>query len=258
VNAQPITIGFWSANSPAGTYGVIVRSGPQDRTYATTYTQASAGTPQYNTVTIPGCTDGTWPLDNTTGMTINLSLAGGSGSIAAPSLNAWLSGNYTIAPGQVNGVATTAGRLRITGVIVLPGTEAPSAARSALIMRPYDQELLTCQRYYQKSYPMANAPGAVNIGVGLLMFLTPTSIIGNGPYGWVSYPRMRATPIVNIYSYSGTLSRVSDGSGNDLTANSGIPTHQSDLGFGAMNGSGANVTPSGSFIQFHWTADARL
>ena len=38
---------------------------------------------------------------------------------------------------------------RITGVVVLPGIEAPSAARSPLIMRPYDQELLTCQRYWQ-------------------------------------------------------------------------------------------------------------
>src|SRR4029077_2126563 len=29
------------------------------------------------------------------------------------------------------------------------GVELPSAARSALIMRPFDQELMACQRYYE-------------------------------------------------------------------------------------------------------------
>jgi hypothetical protein len=38
--------------------------------------------------------------------------------------------------------------MRISGVTVLPGIEAPSAARSPFIMRPFDQELVTCQRYF--------------------------------------------------------------------------------------------------------------
>ena len=39
-------------------------------------------------------------------------------------------------------------RFSITGVTVLPGTQAPTAAQSPNIMRPYDQELVTCQRYW--------------------------------------------------------------------------------------------------------------
>jgi hypothetical protein len=58
-----------------------------------------------------------------------------------------LSGNYLAAPGQINAVAATSDAFRITGVTVLPGNEAPSAARSPFVMRPYGQELAICQRY---------------------------------------------------------------------------------------------------------------
>ena len=51
--------------------------------------------------------------------------------------------------GQMNAVAATSDVFRVTGVIVLPGTEAPSAARSPFVMRSYDQELVICRRYWQ-------------------------------------------------------------------------------------------------------------
>ena len=82
----------------------------------------------------------------------------------------------------MNGVAATSDRFRITGVVLLPGTEAPSAARSPLIMRPFDQELVTCQRYYYK---------------------TPLSLIGYNVGGqrfgiWFTYPiKLRANPTIS-------------------------------------------------------------
>jgi hypothetical protein len=79
-------------------------------------------------------------------MCIELVTACGT-TYTAPSANSWVTGSYIAAPGQVNGIAATSDTMRIAGFIVLPGIEAPSAARSPLIMRPYDQELLTCQRY---------------------------------------------------------------------------------------------------------------
>jgi hypothetical protein len=45
----------------------------------------------------------------------------------------------------------------MTGVVVLPGIEGPTAAQSPLIMRPFDQELLTCQRYYRQYKGPADA-----------------------------------------------------------------------------------------------------
>jgi hypothetical protein len=188
-NAQPITIGFWSAHHRPGLYSGVVRNGANNRTYAFTYTQAAADVPQYNVITVPGDTAGTWATDNTVGLVLTFALACGSTN-TAPSANAWLAGSYAAAPGQINAVAATTDVFRITGVIVLPGNEAPSAARSPFVMRPYDQELLICQRYYQRmlittlGYYSTLAGGSLYTSLQLktLMRAAPTAAqIGNAP-----------------------------------------------------------------------------
>jgi hypothetical protein len=146
-NAQPITIGFWSCHYRPGLYSGAIRNGANNRSYVFSYTQNGVFAAQYNTVTIPGDTTGTWPTDNTAAMF--LSFSGGCGSTyIAPSINTWTAGNYFAASGQVNAVQTVQDQVMVTGVVVLPGIEAPSAARSAYIMRPYDQEKFLCKRYY--------------------------------------------------------------------------------------------------------------
>jgi hypothetical protein len=148
-SAQSITIGFWSAHHRTGTYTGVVTNGAVNRSYAFSYTQNVVDTPEYKTVTIPGDTTGAWAKDNAIGLIIIFAMACGT-TQTAPSLNAWVTGNYVAGPGQVNAVAATTDAMYITGVVVLPGIEAPSAARSALIMRPYDQELVTCKRYWEQ------------------------------------------------------------------------------------------------------------
>jgi hypothetical protein len=148
-NAQPITIGFWTAHARTGVYSVFVHNSVDDRSYVTTYTQAVANIAQYNVVTIPGPTAGSWATDNTIGLKVGFSFGCGA-TFTAPSVGSWLSGNYIAAPGQVNAVAATSDNFRITGVVVLPGALTITAAQSPLLMRSYDQELLTCMRYYEK------------------------------------------------------------------------------------------------------------
>jgi hypothetical protein len=147
-NAQPVTIGFWTAHHRAGVYTGTIRNNANNRSYAFTYTQTVADVGQYNVVTIPGDTAGTWAIDNSTGLWLTFAMAVGATN-TAPSINTWLAGSYGAGPGQINAVAATSDIFRITGVVVLPGIEAPSAARSPLIMRPCGQELLTCKRYWQ-------------------------------------------------------------------------------------------------------------
>jgi collagen triple helix repeat protein len=143
-NAQPLTLGFWTMHHRPGVYSGSVRNGTNTRSCAFTYVQNAADTPEYKTVTIPGDTAGAWLTTNGLGMQVGFAMAVGSG-FAAPSTGAWLNGSYTGAA-QVNGVAATSDIFRLSGLIVLPGNEAPSAPRSALIMRPYDLELLQCMR----------------------------------------------------------------------------------------------------------------
>jgi hypothetical protein len=144
-SAQPVTIGFWSGHHRPGAYCGSLTNGAGNRSYVFTYTHNVADGFQFNVVTIPGDITGTWAKDNTKGLQVTFTMAAGSAYQAAAA-NAWSAGNfYAVAP-QVNGVAATTDVFRIYGVIVLPGLEAPSAARAPLIMRPYEQELLVCQR----------------------------------------------------------------------------------------------------------------
>ena len=183
--AQPITIGFWTQHDRPGIYGGSVRNGVGNRTYAFTYTQNVAATSEYKTVTIPGDTTGTWSKDNTAGMTVVFVMACGTNHIAS-SANTWTTSGVT-APGQINGAAAATDRFRITGVVVVPGIEAPSAERAGFIMRPYDQEFRMCQRYLQAPNTAGNyciagyAASAILARVGVpfkvQMRATPTLII---------------------------------------------------------------------------------
>jgi len=165
--AKSVTICFWTAHARTGTFSAVIRNASVTRSRAFTYTQNVAGTAEYKTVTVPGCTDGTWNTTNGVGMSIVFSMGTGS-SLLAPTTTQWYSTNYLGAVGQVNAVASTADVFRIAGLLVLPGTQAPTAAQSPFAMRPYGQELETCQRYFQKWNPFLvsgyNAAGAFLYG----------------------------------------------------------------------------------------------
>ena len=179
-SAQSLTIGFWTAHAKAGVYSVSIRNAAQTRSCVVTYTQNIAGIAEYKTVTFPGCIDGVWDTNNSIGINLSFTIAAGA-SLTAPSAGVWHAASYIAASGQVNGVDTVSTPFRITGVVILPGIEAPSAARSALIMRPYDQELATCKRYYQKTY---NGSGSAYATFAVQMMF--------------SYDEMRATPTLSI------------------------------------------------------------
>jgi hypothetical protein len=229
-SAQSITIGFWTAHHRVGLYTGAVVNKASNRAYGFTYTHSVADSAQYNTITIPGDTSGIWAIDNTEGLRLSFAMASGS-TYYTPVANTWgTSGNFA-AVGQINGIAATSDVFRITGVVVLPGIEAPSAARSPLIMRPYDQELALCQRYYLR-------PSA-NIGLS-------TATLSYGPGGNICFPvTMRATPTV--------VAAFTPNSGA-----AGTPQYYgiSPDGFG-VNNSASNWTV-GALISVAYVADARL
>jgi len=147
--ASPITLGFWVFSTITGTFSGTVRNGiTANRSYAFTYVVNAVSTWEYKTVTIAGDTTGTWVTDNTAGMSITFTAMSGTTYLTAP--NVWTAGNFLGATGTNNLVKNTTDLMVITGVVLLPGTGAPSAAQSSLITRPFDQELQTCKRYWEK------------------------------------------------------------------------------------------------------------
>ena len=188
--AQSIAIGFWTAHNRPGLYTGTVRNGASNRSYAFSYTHAVADAAQYNTVTVPGDTAGTWNTDNTCGLQVTFAAAAAAGgTYTAPSLNGWLAGNYIAGPGQINAAAATSDNFRITGVVVLPGIEAPSAARSPFIMRPFDQELRLCERYYENII-LPNATGQIMPSA----LLTATFYYAT----WTFHTKKRALPTIGF------------------------------------------------------------
>jgi hypothetical protein len=233
-NAQPITLCFWSVHHRTGLYSGSIRNGAGNRSYAFTYTHNVADVAQYNTVSIPGDTTGTWSIDNTAGLAVSFTVAVGT-TFAAPSANAWVAGNFLAAPGQINGVAATTDAFRITGVTVLPGSEAPSAARSPFVMRPYDQELVVCQRYFRwLPYHVAFQAYTAGEAMGF----------------WFTFPAMRAAPTFSAHAADPGLT----------TAASNVATviHNSATPYGGFSYTTAAAVGPVSASGYRFSADARL
>jgi hypothetical protein len=151
-NAQPITLSFWVRSSLTGTFGGALRNSAADRSYPFTYTISSANTWEYETITIPGDTSGTWLTTNGVGIRLQFGL--GVGSTFSGTAGAWAAGNFISATGAVSVVGTSGATFYVTGVQLEKGSTA-----SPFEYRLYGTELALCQRYYETSnvMPLINA-----------------------------------------------------------------------------------------------------
>jgi hypothetical protein len=251
-SAQSLTLAFWMYAVRPGNYSGVILGASNTRSYPFVITVNAASTWEYKTFTIPGCTDGTWITDNNSGMSVIITMMCGTTNQAPP--NVWKNGLALGATGTINGVAATTDFILLTGVVVLPGIEAPSAARSALIMRPFDQELLTCQRYlYRRNY------ASNNIWIATLQAVSTNS--NAGPL--LDFPvQMRAVPTFTASAASTFGLAVAAGGMNALTGGTVTPTLDNAYATGMSTASGGYVagnavlfgTLAAGFHQF----DARL
>lgn len=175
-NALPVTIGFWVKSSVAGTLFVqgwndAVSAGGNFSAIAI----AAPNTPQFVTATIAAQTAGAWASTTAVGLRLRIFLAGSGG---------------------INLAATVGNTLEMTGLVVLPGSDAPLAERAPLLMRPYDIELQGCLRYLNVVFP-----GAANADICF-------GTMGNATNGYYVVPfqrKMRATPTMTVSAASDWL-----------------------------------------------------
>jgi len=147
-NAQPLTIAFWVWTGQPGTYSGSIINYDATISYPFLFTVNAANTWQYITITIPGPVNGAWLIDERGSATISITLMAGS-LYRAPAANAWFTGEAYAGPTSIN-ASNAENQFLISGFIALPGIEVPVAERSPFIMRPFDQELLTCMRYFER------------------------------------------------------------------------------------------------------------
>jgi hypothetical protein len=143
--AKPVTLSFWVKSSVAGTYSVSFRTGNAGTSYTAPYTIIQANTWEYETITIPGPTIGTWVTDNTTWAYLIFSLGIGS-DYNTGTTNSWVNvSNGQGSTSHTSLMSTLNATWQVTGVQLEVGTQATS-----FDWRPLNIELAMCQRYFQK------------------------------------------------------------------------------------------------------------
>jgi hypothetical protein len=254
-NAQSITVGFWTKIHRTGAYSGAIINGASNRSYPFSFTQNVADTWEYKTVTISGDVTGTW-VGNTNGIGLQIFFTMAVGATFTGTANTWTASFLLGVTGTTNGVEATTDVFQITGVVILPGTEAPSSARSPFIMRPVDQELILCQRHLRKSFPQGTAC-AQNAGVAGAITIKNPIALGDPSVYVPFFPIMRATPTITTFNPSAANANWRDiTAASDATVSVDPATTIGDAGF--MIATSGTVTTLGDILAIHYKADARL
>ena len=246
-SAESLTVSFWVRSNKTGTYILELKDNDNTRAISQSYTISSADTWEKKTLTFAGDTTGTLDNDSNASFLVQFALAAGSDYTSGSLQTSW--GAETTANryvGQVNLADSTSNEWYMTGLQVEVGTAA-----SNFEFLPHDVNLTRCQRYFEKSYQMADAPGTSGSGGSYgLQFGGATA---NIDATIIMSTRKRATPTLTVYDLAGTSNKASYYTGS---WNNG----------GSLGGSRGRETyvhvdtniSSSSIVAWHFTADSEL
>ena len=247
--AKTVTLSFRVASGKTGIHSGSLRNGGGNRSYVFEYTINAVNAWETKTITIDLDTTGTWLKDNNLGMDLFFSVA--TGTTFQGTVDAWTAGNFVGSASQVNVMDNVANNFWVANVQLEVGTEATDFE-----YRSITQELVLCQRYFEKSYNSDVVPGtATQVGIEY-------GRADNGVSTAISYQSLRFkvtkrdTPTISYYGHAGTLSRISDGTGVERSVTAGVGVNNigaSGFGQDYILGSAAD----GKRL-FHWIADAEL
>ena len=142
-NAKTVTLSFWVKSSLTGDHGGSIWNRDFTRSFPFNYTINSADTWEYKSITVPGCTDGSWETGINRGINIGFVQLSGSTYTGPP--NQWNSSGDVAPTTHVNLLGTGGATWYITGIQLEIGNNATDFEH-----RSYGEELALCQRYFQK------------------------------------------------------------------------------------------------------------
>jgi hypothetical protein len=148
-SAKSLALSFWVQCSigAGSTFSGCLQNAAQNRSYPFTYTMNANGTWEYKTIIIPGDQTGTWSAGNGVGLRLIFDM--GSGPSVEGAAGMWSSGNFTRVSGSIRLSGVTGANIAFTGVQLEIGAQATDWE-----VRPVDEELRLCQRYFEAcTYP---------------------------------------------------------------------------------------------------------
>ena len=178
-----------------------------------------------------------------TSFRLSLGAIGGSSSFyTTNSINQWVNGDYSTTSSATNWAATSGNYVQFTGVKLSKYAHTEfSRAGSTLI-----NELMLCQRYYEKSYLLSDPPGTVSW----------TSCYGTS--GRIVRPTFsfkvtkRSTPQMVLYNPS------NGNAGYVYNSGSNTATTVAEPGVSGFRINGPVAAGTDNDVGFHWTADTEF
>lgn len=166
---------------PAGTYAVSIRNSADSRSFVAMFTitagQASTDTEQV--IVVPGDTTGTWLNDTGIGCRVCFIFASGPTFIGAAG---WQAGTFMATSALTNNVAVAGSQFEIFDVGFYLDPQSTGVA-SPWQMPDYAQELMACQRYWQRRTNAVN-PSATWFGWSLPVEMRVNPAITGGSTGF--------------------------------------------------------------------------
>lgn len=247
--AEQLSLSFWVKANVTGTYIVNLYDLDNNREISKSYTISTSATWEKKTITFPADTTGAFDNDNNGSLVVNFFLAVGSnrnsGTLNSTSWNSGTNANRAV--GQVNLASATNNYWQITGIQLEVGDTA-----TPFEFKPFAEDLLQCQRYYEKSYPYSTALGT-GVAGGWCGSTTSTVSTGEMPGNILFKVSKRSTPTITLYNAisgtSGQIYRVSD-----AASPTGSAAYIGENGVGLIYPGTAN----NNSYYYHFTANAEL
>lgn len=263
-SAKQLTLSFWIKSNVTGTYIAELEDNDNSRSVSLSYTVNTSATWEKKTITFPADVTGVFDNDNNASLALVFWLGAGTNWTSGSSQTSWGSKvNANRAAGQTANVASATNNYwQVTGVQLEVGSSA-----SAFEFKPIDVELTQCQRYYEKSFVLSQAP------VNGIYTVTYLGLIAYSDLWTLSFPNIsfkiekRGTPTMAFYGSSTNTWQIYN-SDETYTTWSNIytggirgftPIYSKSFGVGAYPG-GSSGLPVGTvrIMRGDWTADAEL
>lgn len=242
-NAKSVTLSFWVYSSLTGSFGGAIQNSAGTASYPFSYSIPTANTWAQITISLPGPTFGTWPTDNTNGLSAFFSLGTGSNYTGTPFV--WAANNTFSATGTVSVVANASATWYITGVQLEVGTTATN-----FDFRSYGTELQLCQRYFASTFSQGTAPSNAN-GSNSNGLMGKGSVGANGEpiVSWQFPSEMRTAPTVTTYNpyTSGTVGQWGN-AGGGFGAASGARIIGTSTRAASVDNTGGQLTGSNQYF----------